>query len=64
MAIIETKVNSYQEDYNCDNCHNANLVSIGIDLNSVDPKARYLHKCPSCNITLNLTLVYPNIIYR
>ena len=55
----KTKINSYQINYWCDDCHDGKMISTGQTLLIHPP--RYMHECEKCGTKKNFKKKYPHL---
>ncbi len=57
----KVKVETFRVDYECDKCHNGNMVPTGNCLMSYPPQ--HVHVCDNCGYCENFLVSYPAVRY-
>ena len=60
MSEVKTEVRTFNVEYVCDSCNQANMRSTGIVLTSNPPW--YPHKCPNCGACQDFRTSYPKFV--
>ncbi len=62
MSEKEFKVDVYEVEYVCDECHKGFMIPTGITLTSNPPQ--YPHKCAECSNTEIFRIQYPKVMHK
>ncbi len=61
MAVVKMEAKTYQVEYRCDDCGEANMEATNVVKTSMPPW--YVHRCPKCGVEKDLRERYPHMAF-